>query len=81
MTTPRTHAAILRDVTRQNERVRRAEAALNTELDRRRALYVEARDLDDPISYRALAEASGVTEGAVMQVVAKARKEQVAGTG
>ena len=80
MTTPRTPAAVLRDVTRQNERVRRAEKALNAELDRRRALYVEARDLPEPIPFRALAEASGVTEGAVMQVVAKARKE-VAGTG
>lgn len=73
MTTPRSHAAILKDVKRVNDKIRKATDELNISLVQRRALYLEARDLarPDPVSYRALAEAAGTTEGAVMHVVRK----------
>lgn len=69
----RPHTAILRDVERVNAKIRKATDELNESLVKRRALYLEARDpnRDDPVSYRALAEAAGTTEGAVMHVVRK----------
>ncbi len=71
----RPHAAILRDVEKLNGRVRRAQKSLDVLLDERRALYLEARDRPDPVSFGKLGKAAGTTEGAVMQVVAKAMRE------
>lgn len=70
---PRKHATIISDVSRTNDRIRRATATLNELLDRRRDLYVEARDREDPVPFKQLAEAAGTTEAAVMQVVKKGR--------
>lgn len=69
----RTHAAILADVARANDRIRQQTVRLNALLDHRRAVYVEARDRDDPVPFSRLAEAAGTTEAAVMQVAKKGR--------
>lgn len=76
MTTgPRSHAAILRDVGRANDRIRKANAVLDAALGARRALYLEARHRNDPVPFRRIAEAAGTTEAAVMQVVKKAEAD------
>ena len=72
---PRDAAQILAEVDALSTQVRDTTASLNELLERRRALYLEARELDPPVSYGKLAKAAGVTEGAVMQVVKKGQSE------
>ena len=71
----RTSEQILAEVEELSAQVRHATDTLTSLLDRRRALYLEARDLPEPVSYGKLAKAAGVTEGAVMQVVKKGQAQ------
>lgn len=76
----RSHAAILNDVARTNDRIRAITERLNVALAHRRDVYAEARDRDDPVSYGKLAAAAGTTEGAVMQVYKKGHRADQGGT-
>lgn len=69
---------LLDEIKGVNRRLRNAEARMNDLLARRRELYVEARHADEPIPYPQLAAASGTTDAAVMQVVVKAERAEVA---
>lgn len=73
MSRPRSHAVLLRDTERLNERIRRAQISLDLLHAARRSLYLEARERPDPVPFAKIAAAAHTTEAAVMQVVKKGR--------
>lgn len=69
------HLAVLDQARRTNLAVRRTEARLAKLLTERRRLFALARSLDPPLTYGRVADACNISEGAVMQVVAKSVAE------
>lgn len=67
---------ILRELGHVSNQLGEVEARRSELYAKRLALYQEARQLDPPVTNRVLAEATGVTEEAVIQVLRKAARQQ-----
>lgn len=65
------HLAVLNQARDTNLRLRRAERTIDLLETERRRLFRLSRDLDPPLTYGRVADACGISESAVMQVVAK----------
>lgn len=71
----RTKAQVLADLRRVSARIAKAEAARDEGYERRAALFVEGRSLDERITQRQLAEAAGVSETIVIKALNRAATE------
>lgn len=73
---PRSPERILRELGHVAGQLGDVEARRADLYAKRLALFQEARALDPPVTNRVLAEATGVTEEAVIQVLRKAARQQ-----
>lgn len=78
-TPPKTHVAMVRRLARLRGRLERANEQVRQLEAARTQLYVEARELDPPMTFKAIADVFGVTEAAVMQKVTRAARAAEAG--
>lgn len=62
-------AAVLRRMAANKTRLTKAESALAKVEGERTALYLEARALEPPVTFKDIADVYGITEAAVMQKV------------
>lgn len=75
------HAPMVARLRRLRRSLDLANARVRALEDRRTALYLEARQLDPPMTYMAIAKAFGVTEAAVMQKVSRAAAAEAKASG
>lgn len=68
------HAKVRRRLERLKVRHDRATATLQAIEDERAALYVEARELQPALTYKAIADIFDVTEAAIIQKVNRERE-------
>lgn len=66
---PRTSEAVLTDLTETATALADAVAAVDALREKRESLWAEARQADPPVTMRALAEASGVSEPLVIRTM------------
>lgn len=70
------HDDVKKRLVRVKRRLDKASAALDAIQHERAALYVEARELDPPITYKTIADIFGTTEAAAIQMVTRQQKAQ-----
>jgi hypothetical protein len=67
------HARVLSQIVDVHEQMRAAEAELHRLQLARCSVLLVARQLDPPLPYKRIADAAGVTESAVLQVLRRVR--------